>query len=436
MKMTRGATRRQFLRSLAAASAAALSGPRILSARDPNAKLQLACIGVGSRGSVHVGAALSEKLVAVVDVDDKRVQRMAKDVKGLGVFADYRRMFDRMDRDIDAVVVATPDHTHAPATMLALQHGKHCYTEKPLAYSIGEARALSAEAARRKVATQMGNQGHASEGIRLLCEWIADGAIGPVTAVHAWTDRPVGWWPQGIERPKPASVPRELHWDLWLGPAPERPYAKGYHPGAWRGWFDFGTGALGDMGCHILDAAFWALKLRGSASVAVRGPGHNNDSYPAWSVVTYEFPARGQMPPCRLTWYEAGRTPPRRLAELKDRQKYPACGSLFVGAKGTILLPHGAGPRLIPAERMKTYRRPEKTIPRSNGGHWTEWIRACKGDRMPQSHFAYAAGLTEMVLLGALAQRMNRKIEWDAAAGQVTNCPQANRYVRREPRKG
>jgi predicted dehydrogenase len=345
-------------------------------------------------------------------------------------------MFDEMHGDIDAVVVATPDHTHAPATMLALKHGKHCYTEKPLTHSIHEARVLTAEAGERKLATQMGNQGHAGEGYRLLCEWIWDGAIGDVTEVHAWTDRPAGWWPQGVDRPKPAEVPKGLHWDLWLGPAPARPYAPGYHPSLWRGWFDFGTGALGDMGCHILDGAFWALRLRNCTSVDVKSSGHNNDSFPARSITTYEFPARGEMPPCRVTWHDAGRTPPRELAGLTGKEKYPKCGSLFVGRKGKILIPHGGRPRLIPEQLMKEYKRPERTIRRSNGGQWTEWVRACKGDRPAASSFGYSGPLTEMVLLGVLAQRVSRKILWDAAAMKVTNLPEANRHVRSEYRKG
>ena len=434
--MARGISRRGLLKAAASAGAAAFAAPRVLSARSPNAKLNIACIGAGGRGGVHVGEALREKLVAVVDVEDKRIERAAKYAKGLAAYTDYRKMFDEMHRDIDAVVVATPDHSHAAATMLALKHGKHCYTEKPLTHSIHEARVLAAEAQKQKVATQMGNQGHAGEGYRLLCEWIWDGAIGDVGEVHAWTDRPAGWWPQGVDRPKPADVPRGLHWDLWLGPAPKRPYAPGYHPSQWRDWFDFGTGALGDMGCHILDGAFWALTLRGPASVDVKSSGHNNDSYPAWSIATYEFPARGGMPPCTLTWYDAKRTPPRKLAGLTGKEKYPKCGSLFVGNRGRILIPHGGRPRLIPQHFMIYYKRPDKTIPRSNGGHWAEWIRACKGDRPAASGFSYSGPLTEMVLLGALAQRMSRKIVWDAEAMKVTNIPEANRYVRREYRKG
>jgi predicted dehydrogenase len=368
-----------------------------------------------------------------VDIEDARLARAARKAPRAARFVDYRKMLDKMHKQIDAVVVATPDHNHAPASMLALKHGKHCYTEKPLTHSVHEARALAAEAARQKVTTQMGNQGHAGEGYRLLCEWIWDGAIGAVREAHAWTDRPAGWWPQGVPRPKAEPVPKGLHWDLWLGPAPQRPFAPGYHPFNWRGWFDFGTGALGDMGCHIMDGAFWALKLRNPTSVTVKSSGHNNDSYPAWSVTTYRFPARGDMAPCTFTWHDAKRRPPQKLIGTR---KYPSNGSLFVGDKGTILIAHGGGPRLIPDELMKDYKRPGKSIPRSNGGHWAEWIRACKGGRPAMSNFGYSGPLTEMVLLGSLAQRMDRTIEWDAKAMRVTNIPEANRHVRRQYRAG
>jgi predicted dehydrogenase len=426
-------SRRRFLQATAAAGAAALAAPRVLSAAGANEKLHIACIGAGGRGGVHVEAAARERLVALVDVDEKRLAQAAKRAPKAARFYDYRRMFDKMHKDIDAVVVATPDHSHAPATMLALRHGKHCYTEKPLAHSVHEVRAIVAEAGRRKVATQMGNQGHAREGCRLLCEWVWDGAVGQVGEVHAWTDRPAGSRPQGIGRPGRADVPRGLHWDLWLGPAPQRPYAPGYHPFHWRGWFDFGTGALGDMGCHVLDGAFWALKLRDPASIEVNCPGHDGDCYPARSITTYRFPARGQLAPCRLTWYDAKQKPPQ---EWIGKEKYPPSGSLLRGEKGSILMPHGGEPKLLPEELEEAYRRPGKTIPRSNGGHWTEFLRACKGGPAPMSSFGYAGALTEMVLLGCLAQRMNRRIEWDGANMKVTNRPEADQYLRREYRKG
>jgi len=434
--MAQRMNRRRFLRAAGAAGAAALAGPRILSSASPNEKLNIACIGVGGRGGSHVRAASRENVVALVDVEKKRVDSAGKVAPKAKKYFDYRKMFDEMAGQIDAVVVATPDHNHAPATMRALKLGKHCYTEKPLTHSIHEARALAAEAAKRKLATQMGNQGHAAEGYRLLCEWIWDGAIGDVTEAHAWTDRPAGWWPQGVERPKPQPVPKGLEWDLWLGPAPARPYAAGYHPFAWRGWFDFGTGALGDMGCHIMDGAFWALKLAAPTRVSVESSGHNGDSYPAWSVTTYHFPKRGALAPCTLTWYDAKRLPPRELAGLEAKQKYPSNGSLFVGTKGKILIPHGGGPRLLPKQLMKEYKRPDKTIARSNGGHWNEWIRACKGGPAPMSHFGYSGPLTEMVLLGSLAQRLDREIAWDAGKMKVTNVADADRFVRREYRKG
>jgi predicted dehydrogenase len=431
-------TRRELLGGAAAAAAALLAGPRILSAKSPTEKLNIASIGCGGRGGAHLAGAARENLVALVDVDASRLDRAAKKYRKAKKFSDYRKMFDAMGSDIDAVIVATPDHSHAAASMAGLRLGKHVYCEKPLTHSIHEARALREEAARRKVATQMGNQAHAAEGYRLLCEWIWDGAIGPVLEAHAWTDRPAGWWPQGVDRPTArAAVPKGLDWDLWLGPASERAYhPKTYHPFAWRGWFDFGTGALGDMGCHIMDGAFWALKLGAPTSVAIDSSGHNNDSYPAWSVTTYQFPARGRMAPCKLVWYDAKRLPPRELAGLTGKQKYPANGSLFVGTKGKILISHGGGPRLLPEALMADYKRADKTIPRSRGGHFGEWISACKGGRAAMSHFGYSGPLTEMVLLGSLAQRVGKRIEWDAKNLKVTNVPQANQYVHREYRKG
>jgi len=431
-------TRRGFLKGTAATAAAILAGPRIISAKSPTEKLNIASIGCGGRGGAHLGAAGRENLVALVDVEAARVGRAGAKYRKAKRFSDYRKMFDEMHKDIDAVVVATPDHSHAPASMMAIKLGKHVYCEKPLTHSIHEARALNEAAAEHKVATQMGNQAHAGEGYRLLCEWVWAGAIGDVVEAHAWTDRPTGWWPQGVDRPKGAAQPpKGLDWDLWLGPAPQRPYHPDtYHPRRWRGWLDFGTGALGDMGCHIMDGVFWALKLGAPTSIEARTSGHNNDSYPAWSVTTYQFAARGKMPPCKFVWHDAKRMPPRELAGLTGDRKYPSNGSLLVGRKGKILIAHGAGPRLLPEELMRDFTRPDKTILRNRGGHFGEWITACKGGRAAMSNFSYSGPLTEMVLLGCLAQRVGRRIEWDAEKLKVTNVPEANQHVHREYRKG
>jgi predicted dehydrogenase len=463
-------TRRAFLKAAASAGVAAatataatvLAGPQILTTRSVNERLAIACIGVGGRGGVLLKAAVEDAtVVAIADVDKKQLDAGAGTASKAAKYSDYRKLFDDLGDTLDAVVVATPDHSHAPATMRALRGDLHCYTEKPLAHSIHEARALAAEAGRRKVVTQMGIQGHAADGVRTLCEWVWDGAIGTVHEVHAWTDRPGGLWRQGIDRPMGQEPPHGLNWDLWLGPAPERPFNPIYHPFGWRGWFDFGTGSLGDMGCHVLDGPFWALKLEAPTRVVAKvgeageagaaggrvagGPARadtpatapaTGDSFPAKSITTYDFPARGAMPACMVRWYDAGQTPPRQLAGLEENEKYPDNGCLLVGSKGMVLLPHGGAPRLLPKLLAKEYKRPERTIPRAVGGQWSEWIRACRGEDKAMCPFGYGGPLTEVVLLGCLAQRVGGTIDWDAAEMKVTNRPEANQFVRPEYREG
>jgi len=355
-------------------------------------------------------------------------------------------MFDEMAKGIDAVFVATPDHHHAPASMLALAHRKHVYCEKPLTHSIYEARRLAEAARQAKVATQMGNQGMSSEGTRLLVEFIQAGAIGPVREVHVWTDRPVNWWPQGVDRPAYTDpVPAGLDWDLFLGPAPERPYAevhrdgpfkgkKVYHPFVWRGWWDFGTGALGDIACHAMAPAFWALGLGLPAAVEARHSGCNTETFPNWSVITYEFPARGERPPAKLVWYDGKQKPPRP-PELEPERNLGDNGSLFVGEKGAILLDQA--PRLLPEAKMKEYKRPDPSIPRvPKDDHHEDWFLACKGGRPACSNFDFAGPLTEAALVGNLAIRFGKRIEWDGPAMKATNAPEAAPLVRREYRKG
>jgi hypothetical protein len=322
--------------------------------------------------------------------------------------------------------------------MAAIKLGKHVYVQKPLTWSVEEAHKLTLAAREAKVATQMGNQEHSSEDIRVLCEIIWSGAIGPVREVHAWTDRPV--WPQGIARPADTpNVPAHLDWDLWLGPAPVRPYNPVYHPFAWRGWFDFGTGALGDMGCHIIDRAFWALKL--GAPVAVESCAssrvvknwskvEDKETYPDASIVRYEFGARGEMPAVRLTWYDGG-LKPARPAELEPERNLPANGIMFVGDKGVIM-----DGRIIPESRMKDFQRPAKTILRITGTHEQNWIDACKGGPAACSNFDYAGPLAEAVLLGNIAIRTGRRLEWDGANMKITNIPEANELVGRKYRPG
>ena len=367
-------------------------------------------------------------------------------------YKDFRVMLDKQ-KDIDAVIVATPDHTHAVVGMAAMQRGKHVYIQKPLAHSVCEARLLTEAARKHKVVTQMGNQGHSGDGVRLLCEWIADGAIGPVREVHAWTNRPV--WPQGIEvdRPKETPpVPASLDWDLWIGPAAMRPYHPTYHPGNWRAWWDFGTGSLGDLGCHILDAPFWALKLKyptsveGCISTYWKGlwkPGRRRTrTIPRSTIARFKFPAREGMPEVKLTWWDGGMMPPRpEELEPGRRMGDDDGGVLFIGDKGSLMCGcYGRSPRLIPEAKMQDYKRAQPTIQRIPGGeqgHEKDWVRACKGGKPASSNFDYSGPLSEMVLMGNLAVRYpNRKLLWDGEKMEVTNDAEANAYVRRHYREG
>ncbi|HIJ53772.1 MAG TPA: Gfo/Idh/MocA family oxidoreductase [Planctomycetes bacterium] len=416
-----------------------LGGPRH---KPPSEKLNIAGIGVGGQGSGDIGNVSSENIVALCDVDWKRAAGTFRRYADAKKYHDFRRMLDKEDKNIDAVVVATPDHIHAPASMAAIKRGKHVYCEKPLTHSVYEARKVAEAARKYKVATQMGNQGQASEGTRLMCEYIWDGAIGPVREVHVWTDRPLRglssvYWPQGVERPtERPSVPETLDWDLWLGPAPNRPYHPAYLPFNWRGWWDFGTGALGDIGCHSIDPIFRALKLGHPMSVEATSTLVNKETYPVASVVNYQFPARGDMPPVKLSWYDGGMRP-RRPDELENGRRLGTGGVLFVGEAGKML-----GERLIPESRMKEYKRPAQMIPRSPGHH-KEWIQACKGGKPAGSNFDHAGPLAEAVLLGNVAlrpelkEKMNQtRLLWDGPNLKITNISEANKFLRREYREG
>jgi predicted dehydrogenase len=341
---------------------------------------------------------------------------------------------------IDAITIATPDHTHAVAAMWAMQRGIHVYVQKPLTHDIFEARKLTEAARKYKVATQMGNQGHSGEGTRRLCEIIWAGEIGNVKEVHAWTNRPI--WPQGIPEPLPAqSVPDSMDWDVWLGPAAARPYNSKYAPFNWRGWYDFGCGAIGDMACHILDPANWALQLNNPISVeCIQQEGKNPYTYPKKSVLRYDFGPRGSMPPVSVFWYDGGLFPPRPAglpAEtiLGDKPKGDN-GSLFIGEKGIITTgTYGEGTRLLPDEKMKDYEFPAQMLTRSPG-HYRDWIRACKGGAPSCSNFDYSGPFTEWVLLGPIALRHEGKLMWDSSRMKVTNNSKANEWVRRPYRKG
>jgi len=456
-------TRREFLRTsaLSAATVALLKSRAFpaatpAAARAANEKLNMACIGTGGQGGTHLGwCAANDNLVALCEVEENHLKGPAGKYPKARTFTDYREMFDKMGKEIDAVTVGIPDNHHAPASMMAIKLGKHVYCEKPLTHDIYEARALAEAARKYKVATQMGNQGRASEGWRLLCEFLWAGAIGNVKEVHVWTDRPGipkhFWWPQGTTRPNGSDpVPAHLKWDLWLGPAPDRPFKekyeegkfKGrqvYHPFVWRGWWDFGTGALGDIGCHAMSGLFTALKITyadGVELVKDSGDG-TSEMPPCATIIRWDIPARGDQPPCKVFWYDGGLYPPPEVTDVPEGKEPPDNGQIFVGDKGKMSW-YSEAPRLMPEEKMKDFKRPDKTLPRCESDHHKEFLTACKGGRPAFSNFDHAGPLTEMVLLGNFAIRagVGKKVEWDGAGMKVKNIPALNQYVRREYRKG
>jgi len=451
---TRTVSRRAFLTAATTTAITAGCATRVNIAKvvpaklSPNEKLNIAAIGVGGMGRSNIDACKTENIVALCDVDDAYAGETFKTYPNAKRYRDFRKMFDVEAKNIDAVIVATPDHTHAVAAMTAMRLGKHVYCQKPLAHSIHEVRRLTEAARECKVQTQMGNQGHSSEQIRRLCELIEDGVIGDVHEVHAWSDRPVGGDPWStfpvMKRPEETPpVPETLDWDLWLGPAKYRPYHPIYHPLTWRGWWDFGTGALGDMGCHILDPAFWALKLGQPSSVEATtthwDKAVSEETYPRASIVRYQFPARGKMPPVGLTWYDGQLRPPIPK-DFDSRQRLSSNGALLIGKKGTIMhASHGAADlRLMPKARMEEYKQPPQTLPRvNNNAHEQDWVRACKDGQPASSNFDYGGLLTEMVLLGVLAMRLkDRKLEWDGAAMRFTNDEEANSLINPPYREG
>jgi predicted dehydrogenase len=439
-------SRREFIKSASVLTAATLAFPYVMRAqqgRSPNDKLNIACVGVGGRGANAVSGLMGENLVAFCDVDDAKAADTFKAHPEIGPdrrFKDYRRLLDKLGSQIDAVTVSTPDHMHFPIAMAALSLGKHVFVEKPLTHTISEARQLARAAREKGVATQMGNQGHAGDGCRTLKEWVDAGVLGDVTEVHSWTDRPI--WPQGVSLPDHSKmmpvVPSTLDWDLWLGVAAPREYDPAYLPFTWRGYWDFGTGALGDMGCHILDGAYYALQLGSPTHVEAVSARQTEISPPKASMVTYRFPARGPMPPVKLTWYDGG-LQPRLPDDLDAGRLLDSNGTLIVGSKATVLADtYYDKVRIIPDAKMLalTPSLPPKTIPRVEGGHFLEWVRACKGGVPAGSNFDYSSGLTEVALLSNLAIRARRPIDWDGAAMRVTNYADANRFVTTPYRAG
>lgn len=451
-------SRRVFLKSAAGlAGAAMISGlpgcatgqrraqPVYAPKRD---KLRVAFIGTGGMGAAHIDE-VGDKVECpcFCDVDTQRWEAAMKRWPHAKGYQDYRQMFDKQANSFDAVMIATPDHHHFPATMLALQHGKHCYTQKPLTHTVWEARQLTDATTKYNVATQMGNQGHAQEGWRLIYEWIRSGALGDVVETHTWTDRPI--WPQGMGRPERTDAPPgNVDWDVWLGPAPERPYVGGDEPGKpgpyhwfnWRGWWDFGAGALGDMACHNMDGVFWALDPGHATVVEPLAVTHmNGESFPKAAVIRWHFPRNSWRPGFRAYWYDGGLKPTLpNEAELTRELK--SNGTLFIGTNASAVAfgSYGESARIIPESKMKQIGKPPQMLERSPG-HYEEWLLACTGEKpidYPVSNFAYAAPMTESILLGNVALRIGRRLEWDGANLRVTNIDEANQYINKPYRDG
>ncbi len=426
-------SRRDFLRGSALAGTALAVGGGVWSSRllaeskSPKEKLNIAVIGTSNRAGEDIKGVQSENIVAACDIDDHLLAHCIKQFPGAKKYNDFRKMLEQPD--IEAVVVATPDHIHAPATAAALHLGKHVYCEKPLTHTVSETRAIVALAAEKKVATQMGTQIHATDNYRRVVEIIQSGAIGPVREVHSWAWRDWGGGTRPTDRPP---VPPYLHWNLWLGPAPERPYNPAYFHMKWRRWWDFGSGNLGDMACHHMDLPFWALGLTQPTSVAADGPPVNPETCPLGLIVHYDFPAAGDRPPVKLTWYDGTKIPESiHGIETKIGSRE---GNLFVGEKGMLRANYSTW-KLYPEKEFEGYQPPPPNIPRSIGHH-AEWILACKTGSPTTCNFNYAGLLTEAVLLGCVAYRAEKQLEWDAAKLTATNCSEADRFIQAHYRKG
>lgn len=437
--MPRQTNRRQFLQTTAATGVGfwVAGGLQAAESKSPNERIRIACVGVGGKGSSDSSDAGNHgDIVAICDIDDKTLDGASKKFTNAKKYNDFRKMFDEMAGSIDAVTVSTPDHNHAAIAAMAMRLGKHCFCQKPLTHSIYEARVLGEIAREKKVATQMGNQGTANDSLRKAAAVIKSGALGKISEVHIWTNRPI--WDQGEKRPPEAPVPPHVHWEEWIGPAPYRPYAVGYHPFAWRGYWDFGTGALGDMACHTVNMPFMGLNLRDPTSVQARTSGHNKDSYPKWSIINFEFPANDQRSAVKMTWYDGGKKPGK---ELLDGKQPAVSGALIIGDKGKLYAPGDYAEN--PLELFGGISEPKVEFVKSPG-HFEEWIRAIKGGEQAMSNFPdYAGPLTETILLGNLAvwaapsaNEMGKKIEWDAKNIKATNAPEVEEVIRPKYREG
>ena len=448
--MSYNPTRREFLQTGAAAGLGfwVAGGVSAAESDSPNERIAMAAIGVDGKGkSDAADAGRAGDMVAICDVDRKRLEAAARSFPKAKMYTDFRKMLDEMGKSINAVTVSTPDHMHAAASLMAMRMGKACFCQKPMTRTIYEARVMAEVAKQAKVATQMGNQGTANEPLRRAAAMLKQNVVGNAKEVHVWTNRPV--WPQGLERPATKPVPAELDWDLWLGVAPVRPYSDGYHPFKWRGWWDFGSGALGDMACHTVNMPYMGLELKNPTAVQAETSGHNKDSYPSWSVIEFDFPANAWRPALKFFWYDGGKKPPQPLmeemaglyeTELKKEKGYINTGCIVVGDKGSLFAPGDYAERKIKLAGNKDL--PEVDFEKSPG-HFQEWVRAIKGGPEARSNFPnYAGGLTETILLGNLAvfaadkPGKGPKVEWDAVALKTKNMPELMSIVKPVYRKG
>ena len=406
--MTPNTSRRQFLQSAALTAAVVSLGEQNSTAqqpsKSPNEKLNIAVIGIAHQGRYNLDNVRSQNIVAICDIDDKLLAEAAATLPNPATYNDYRKMLER--KDIDAVVIATPDHTHAPATLLALESGRHVYCEKPLTHTVAEARKVTETARKHKRITQMGTQIHAGNNYRRVVEIIQSGAIGDVSEVHCW----IGTVWSGNGRPmETPTVPSNIHWNLWLGTAPERPFHPIYQPANWRGWWDFGGGGMADMACHHMDLPTWALNLHAPTTIEAEGPALDPENAPPWLIVHYSYLARDKMPPVNLTWYNGGKRP---LYFAEGKLPQWGDGTLFVGSKGMLLADYGRYV-LLPEKDFAGFVLPAPTIPNSIGHH-LEWIEACKTGGTTTCNFDYAGALTEAVLLGNVSYRLGKKLTWDS----------------------
>ncbi|MCA9188043.1 MAG: Gfo/Idh/MocA family oxidoreductase [Pirellulaceae bacterium] len=427
------ANRRKFMQTTAAVGVGfwATGSLKPVRAQDANSQVQIACVGVGGKGdSDSSDAGRLAKVVGICDIDERNLNKKANNYPDAKKFVDFREMFAELGDKFDAVTVSTPDHNHALVSISAMMLGKHCFCQKPLTHDIWEARMMGEVARKQGVITQMGNQGTAHDGLRRAAKFLQQGGLGTVREVHVWTNRPI--WPQGNERPKEEQeVPPHIHWDQWLGTAPFRPFhAETYHPFNWRGYWDFGTGALGDMACHTFNMPFMGLELRDPTSVQARTSGHNGDTYPGWSVIDFEFPARGDRAALKMTWYDGGERPGTDiLGDIKPADS----GLMIIGSEGKLYSPndYGAEYDLIGVEEPKDIEF------NKSPGHFNEFIMGIKGEYKPVSNFPdYAGPLTETILLGNLAVWSGKRVNWDAQGLKAENAPELDKIIHREYRDG